>query len=99
MSKIPPALYLHGGPGLNCAVERAWFGDTYPILWWDQPRFPADAENAYQATLDAAAEKLAALMTEDYLEARAKRASRRQKGAIGNDTYANILVNFIIIVF
>lgn len=64
MSKIPPALYLHGGPGLNCAVERAWFGDTYPILWWDQPRFPADAENAYQATLDAAAEKLAELVAQ-----------------------------------
>lgn len=63
MSKIPTALYLHGGPGLNCAVERAWFGDTYPVLWWDQPRFPADAENAYQATLDAALEKLAELHT------------------------------------
>lgn len=59
MSKTPTALYLHGGPGLNCAVERAWFGERHPVLWWDQPRFPADAENAYQATLDAAAEKLA----------------------------------------
>lgn len=58
MSKIPTALYLHGGPGLNCAVERAWFGASHLVLWWDQPRFPADAENAYQATLDAAAEKL-----------------------------------------
>ena len=61
MSKIPTALYLHGGPGLNAAVERVWFGDTYPVLWWDQPRFPANAENAYRATLDAAAEKLAEL--------------------------------------
>lgn len=59
MSNTPTVLYLQGGPGLNCAVERAWFGDTYPVLWWDQPRFPADAENAYQATLDAATEKLA----------------------------------------
>lgn len=62
LSKIPTALYLQGGPGLNCAVERIWFGDAYPVLWWDQPRFPADTENAYQATLDAAAEKLAALI-------------------------------------
>lgn len=61
MLEIPTALYLHGGPGLNCAVERVWFGESCPVLWWDQPRFPADAENAYQATLDAAAEKLAEL--------------------------------------
>lgn len=61
VSKIPTALYLHGGPGLNCAIERAWFGESFPVLWWDQPRFPADAENTYQATLDAAAEKLAEL--------------------------------------
>lgn len=61
VSNIPTALYLQGGPGLNSAVERAWFGDSHPILWWDQPRFPADGKNAYQATLDAAAEKLAEL--------------------------------------
>lgn len=61
MSKIPTAFYLHGGPGLNCVVERAWFGENYPVLWWDQPRFPADAQNAYQTTLDATAEKLAEL--------------------------------------
>lgn len=61
MSKIPTVLYLQGGPGLNCAVERAWFGDRLPVFWWDQPRFPADAENAYQSTLDAAADSLAEL--------------------------------------
>lgn len=61
MSKTPTALYLQGGPGLNCAVERAWFGDSDGVLWWDQPRFSADAANAYQTTLDAAAEKLAEL--------------------------------------
>lgn len=61
MSNIPTALYLQGGPGLNCAVERAWFGNSHPILWWDQPRFPSNAENAYQATLEAAVEKLAEL--------------------------------------
>lgn len=61
MSKNPTALYLQGGPGLNCAVERAWFSDSCGVLWWDQPRFAADAANAYQTTLDAAAEKLAEL--------------------------------------
>jgi pimeloyl-ACP methyl ester carboxylesterase len=30
-------LYLHGGPGLNAGVERAWFDDSLPVLWWDQP--------------------------------------------------------------
>lgn len=30
-------LFLHGGPGFHSAAERAWFGDTLPILWWDQP--------------------------------------------------------------
>ena len=59
MSKNPTTLYLHGGPGLNCVVERAWFGENYPVIWWDQPRLSADTENAYQTTLDAAAEKLA----------------------------------------
>jgi pimeloyl-ACP methyl ester carboxylesterase len=61
VSKDPTALYLHGGPGLNCAVERAWFGENYPVFWWDQPRFSADVENAYQTTLDSAAKKLAEL--------------------------------------
>ena len=37
MKTLPDTLFLHGGPGLHCAVERAWFGDTLPILWWDQP--------------------------------------------------------------
>lgn len=62
MPNTPTALYLQGGPGINCAVERAWFGDTCPVLWWDQPRFPANADNAYQATLNAAVEKLAELV-------------------------------------
>jgi len=30
-------LFLHGGPGLHSAVERTWFGEMLPILWWDQP--------------------------------------------------------------
>lgn len=61
MSITPTALYLHGGPGLNCAVERVWFGESCPVHWWDQPRFPANADNAYQATLDAATAQLTEL--------------------------------------
>lgn len=61
MANRPTALYLHGGPGLNSAIERAWFGNSHPVLWWDQPHFSADAKNAYQSTLEATAEKLAEL--------------------------------------
>lgn len=34
-------LFLHGGPGLHAAVERAWFCDSLPVLWWDQPAIAA----------------------------------------------------------
>jgi len=37
MTTLHNTLFIHGGPGLHCAVEREWFGDTLPILWWDQP--------------------------------------------------------------
>jgi len=30
-------LFLHGGPGLNAGIERAWFQRRLPIHWWDQP--------------------------------------------------------------
>lgn len=42
MKTLHNALFLHGGPGLHAAVERAWFGDALPILWWDQPSVAAD---------------------------------------------------------
>ena len=42
MTKLPNTLFLHGGPGLHSAVERAWFGDTLPIVWWDQPAVAGD---------------------------------------------------------
>ena len=38
MTKKPiNTLFLHGGPGLHCAMEREWFGDSLPVSWWDQP--------------------------------------------------------------
>lgn len=36
-------LFIHGGPGLHCTVERALFGDTLPVLWWDQPALSPSA--------------------------------------------------------
>ena len=43
MELQPSTLFLHGGPGLHSAVEREWFGDTLPILWWDQPHVADDS--------------------------------------------------------
>jgi pimeloyl-ACP methyl ester carboxylesterase len=37
MTTTHNTLFIHGGPGLSSAVEREWFGNTLPILWWDQP--------------------------------------------------------------
>lgn len=62
MTTLPTTLYLHGGPGLNAAVERGWFGPELPILWWDQPRFAAETPAAFSATLDAAADQLEKLV-------------------------------------
>lgn len=58
MNNSPSTLYLHGGPGLNASVERAWFGENLPVLWWDQPRFAADAQNAFDALLEATSKQL-----------------------------------------
>lgn len=57
----PTTLYLQGGPGLNCAVERHLLGEAFPVRWWEPPRFPAETNDAYQRTLDAAAQTLLAL--------------------------------------
>jgi pimeloyl-ACP methyl ester carboxylesterase len=31
-------LFLHGGPGMSAVGERAWYGDSLRVAWWDQPR-------------------------------------------------------------
>lgn len=58
MTKSPTILYLQGGPGLNTAVERVWFQERLPVLWWDQPRFAADTPAAFEAMLEAASARL-----------------------------------------
>lgn len=60
MNRTPKAtaLFLHGGPGLNAAVERAWFAGQKTVQWWDQPRVRVDTPAAFEATLAAAAERL-----------------------------------------
>ena len=42
METLHNTLFIHGGPGLHSAVERGWFGDILPILWWDQPSVAGD---------------------------------------------------------
>ena len=54
-------LFLHGGPGLHAVVERAWFGDTLPILWWDQPAVAADDPAPFRTLVAHAAGQLRAL--------------------------------------
>jgi len=51
------ALFLHGGPGLSSRIERLWFGQSLPVLWWDQPsagREPAP----FDALVEAATNEL-----------------------------------------
>ena len=53
-------LFLHGGFGWHCAVERVWFGDALPVLWWDQPSVAAEPE-PYAALVRNAASGLRAM--------------------------------------
>lgn len=54
----PIALFLHGGPGMNARIERNWFGDRLPMLWWDQPRIESDTTDGFGVTVAAAANEL-----------------------------------------
>jgi pimeloyl-ACP methyl ester carboxylesterase len=45
-------LFLHGGPGSSAAAERDLFGDSLPLVWWDQPRSEVLFARPYQALLD-----------------------------------------------
>lgn len=53
-------LFLHGGFGWHCAVERAWFGDSLPVLWWDQPSVAAESK-PYAALVKNAANQIKAM--------------------------------------
>jgi pimeloyl-ACP methyl ester carboxylesterase len=50
-------LFLHGGPGRDAAAERAWFGASIPVDWWDQPSV-AGLERPFRALCDAAQGRL-----------------------------------------
>jgi pimeloyl-ACP methyl ester carboxylesterase len=51
-------LFLHGGPGLTCQLERDQYGDSLPVRWWDQPHFEAEQSSAFDRLVDAAIEEL-----------------------------------------
>lgn len=57
-SPVPTSLYLHGGPGLSAVVERAWFGDSLPIDWWDQPLIGSENRAPLDGLVEAARAKL-----------------------------------------
>lgn len=57
-SPVPTSLYLHGGPGLSAVVERAWFGDSLPIDWWDQPLIGSEDGAPLDGLVDAARARL-----------------------------------------
>jgi pimeloyl-ACP methyl ester carboxylesterase len=59
--KIKSSLFLHWGPGASAGVERAWFQDRLPVLWWDQPTSFRDASNSLSELVLEAEEQLRTL--------------------------------------
>lgn len=53
--KQTKTLFLHGGPGSSAIPERELYGNSLPLLWWDQPRAEVLFARPYQALLDDAA--------------------------------------------
>ena len=46
---------------MHAAVERASFGESLPVLWWDQPVIPADVPTPFHTLVDHAARQLQAM--------------------------------------
>jgi pimeloyl-ACP methyl ester carboxylesterase len=53
--KQTQTLFLHGGPGASAIPERELYGNSLPLIWWDQPRAEVLFAKPYQALLDDAA--------------------------------------------
>jgi hypothetical protein len=56
VSRTSRVLFLHGGPGLTCQLERDQYGDALPVYRWDQPHFEAGQSGAFDLLVDAAVE-------------------------------------------
>lgn len=56
------AIFIHGGPGIDAAVERKWFGTELPVLWWDQPPIPEAHPAPLSALSNAAGEQVRRLV-------------------------------------
>lgn len=57
-------LFLHGGPGLSTQIERLWFENALPIVWWDQPIKKEDQPFNLETIVEAATQKLNQLSEE-----------------------------------
>jgi pimeloyl-ACP methyl ester carboxylesterase len=60
-SRTSRVLFLHGGPGLTCQLERDQYGDSLPVHCWDQPHFETDQSGAFDLLVDAAIEEVGRL--------------------------------------
>ncbi len=54
MDEAASALFLHGGPGLSCGIERLWFEQNLSINWWDQPQIIRESPAPFGELVDAA---------------------------------------------
>ncbi len=61
MGRDNRALFLHGGPGLSTEIERQWFGDSLPVVWWDQPTVTSGSPAPFGQLVAAAADQLRAM--------------------------------------
>ena len=61
MKNTCETLFLHGGPGLHAVVERAWFNDSLPVLWWDQPAIASDDPTPFRTLVGHAVKQIQAL--------------------------------------
>jgi pimeloyl-ACP methyl ester carboxylesterase len=53
-----PILFLHGGPGLSAIAERAHYGRSLSVKWWDQPRSVVLFANPFEELVDAAVDEV-----------------------------------------
>ena len=71
MKNAYTTLFLHGS-GFHGAIERAWFGDSLPVLWWDQPAIAADDPAPFQTLVGHAVKQIQVLADADLVSLESK---------------------------
>jgi pimeloyl-ACP methyl ester carboxylesterase len=61
MQSTTSTLFLHGGPGLSAIAERIAYGNSLPILWWDQPRPATASPQPFRMLIDSAEDQALAM--------------------------------------